>query len=151
MNASRYRDLSGMTEGTLVVETLAYRTSDGEPRYNVRCKKCGDQWIERYQRLSQGFLKQGCHNSICRLNKLPDSKISAHERWLSEPEPEPVTEPVPEPAPVKAVAPAPPDYRRYFTHAMKNSWTEVIPYGEWQTLPAHGRQWVLDRVAKEGG
>jgi hypothetical protein len=87
----------GMVVGTIVVDSFAYR--DGRDfKFNVRCNRCGDSWIETHRRIADGFLRQGCRNTACRLNRLPERKITAHEKWLIAPdEVKPVDAPTSEP------------------------------------------------------
>jgi len=127
--------IAGMSEGTLTVESFSHRDPDGGFKFNIRCSRCGATWKESYRRIVAGFLKQGCHNTACRLNRIEPPKISAHEKAWSEPEPAPAVAPEPvKPEPIPEWIST--DYLRYVAACRKvgqsdiRSWSEFRNFGD---------------------
>jgi hypothetical protein len=105
-NPSAVPHITGMTVGTLTVDSFSHR--DGKDfKFNIRCG-CGATWTESYRRIMDGFLKQGCHNTACRLGRIPETRITQHEKWLDSPDEPVAAQPEPPKAePVREV-PKPP-------------------------------------------
>jgi hypothetical protein len=141
-------DIAGRTEGSLTVGSFSHRDASGL-KFNIRCNRCGDTWLESYRRIMDGFLRQGCHNTQCRLNRLPERKVSKHEQWLNstdEPAPEPLA-----PEPVKAESTpelVSVDYLRYLTACQKIGQHQVISPGEFNGLGSFMHKNLMERVEK---
>ena len=147
-NPSAVPHIEGMTVGSLTVESFAYRDANGL-KFNIRCNRCGDRWIETYRRIMDGFLSQGCRNTPCRLDKLPESKKSAHERWLDSPEPVAATQqpetPEAEPVRVEQVST---DYLRYIAVCRKIGQTDVRSWAEFKNFGDFLHKNVMDQVRR---
>jgi hypothetical protein len=144
-NPSTIPHIEGMKVGTLTVDSFARRDAS-DFKFNIRCTRCGDRWTESYRRIMDGFLHQGCRNTTCRLNRLPESKVSAHEKWLNEPEPLAVTqsEPVkPEPVRVEQVST---DYLRYVAICTKVGQADIRTWNEFKNFGSFMHKNVMAQV-----
>lgn len=96
------RNIVGLTVGTLRVESFAGRDPSGL-RYTIRCTQCNSTWTETHTSIVEGHLSKGCRFDVCRLGRLTEKKITAHEKWIDSPDP--VTPELPAAAAPKPVAP----------------------------------------------
>ena|ERR1700691_1312270 len=147
-NPAAVPHITGMTVGTLTVDSFSHRDATGF-KFNIRCNRCGDAWPESYRRIMDGFLHQGCHNTLCRLDRLPESKKSTHERWLDSPEP--VATPAPEPVkvkPVQRVEQVSVDYLRYLAACQKTGTPSSVPWREFDLLGTRLHKDIMARVAR---
>jgi hypothetical protein len=143
---SDVRDLTGYTEGTLKVSAFSHRDAGGI-KWHVECTRCGDRTIDTSRRILDGHLRKGCRIDDCRLNRLPEKRITAYEKWLDAPEP--VAAPEPEPAkaePVQRVEPVTTDYLRYVAACQKTG-TPSVPFREFQQLGPNLHRDIMARVA----
>lgn len=76
------QDLTGRTVGTLRVTGFSHRDAAGI-KWHVLCTKCGDRTIETSRRIIDGHLGKGCRIDNCRLDRLPEKRITQHEKWLN--------------------------------------------------------------------
>lgn len=132
-NPAAVPHIAGMSVGTLVVDSFSHRDAQGF-KFTVRCDRCGDSWPESYRRIMDGFLHQGCRNTLCRQNRLPEKKITQHERWLNQPEPIAVRQPEPVKAEPVRVEQVSADYLRYVAVCKKTGQTDVRSWGEFKNL-----------------
>jgi hypothetical protein len=135
-----------MTVGSLIVDSFSQRDASGF-KFNIRCTRCGDRWLESYRRIRDGFMAQGCHNNLCRLNRLPESKVTAHEAWLNSPEPEPIPEPTPAPKPAQVVEKVSVDYLRYVAACHKTGQSDVRSWKEFDNFGTFLHTNVMRQVA----
>jgi hypothetical protein len=138
---------TGHKFGSIEVVKLA----NSSPRqWLLRCEVCKSEWPVPERILSQynaAGLPIPCRLETCRYGRLPERKISAHERWLNSPEPIAVTQPEPVKAePIQRVEPVSTDFLRYAAACQKTG-TPSVPFREFQQLGPNLHRDIMARVA----